>query len=559
MFVLLGVVAVLAPEAQAQQVAAFENRWKGAERLAVDSGSLVANSSGNTAWVLEPVDATYVRLRNLNTGLYLHNQEGLAVGPIQPGWWSAMWVLEPTSDGYVRILNRWTSTYLHNENGPLELGSAGEGWFSAMWSQQPVQTRMAFSRATSDIGSHLQSLLSNHTEYGISGGVSSTAATHIQGMAVVGKYWVLSHDNAGNRDGDLIIIDPATRERKKSHTIQFTGDDGYMAAAQGNGDYLAVGTGTNKSVRVFSVSSAATVTELTNLNLSDPLGGSRIENVAFAYHPVHQRHYLLLINGSTNKLYVSSGSALESSTWSVVSQRGSVPYGEAGISLLFDQSSGSFYVVSLGQNGTISDEENSFSVWTLSQADASSPTNMFTASAASPEHRKLTDGSGSFRWGGTAHVLANGNVQVIAAPRDFKLIGDSDFGVWTSRPTWASTAVVTTPTPNIPIIRVRVTSVKCVETTEWGEDEVYLVVDGSRYPSGNESYHDINDGESWSVGASATSTSGVTITLMEYDTTDDRDLIGTFSVPIQKIHGRYTETLRGDDGVYQVTYEVSGQ
>lgn len=34
---------------------------------------------------------------------------------------------------------------------------------------------------------------------------------------------------------------------------------------------------------------------------------------------------------------------------------------------------------------------------------------------------------------------------------------------------------------------------------------------------------------------------------------------GTFSVPIQKIHVRYTETLRGDDGVYQVTYEVSGQ
>ncbi|HIG73273.1 MAG TPA: hypothetical protein EYQ24_01440 [Bacteroidetes bacterium] len=116
---------------------------------------------------------------------------------------------------------------------------------------------------------------------------------------------------------------------------------------------------------------------------------------------------------------------------------------------------------------------------------------------------------------------------------------------------------VRAPAPAVPTIRVRVTSVKCVETTEWGEDEVYLTVDGTRYPAGNESYHDINDGESWSVGASATSTSAVTLTLLEYDTTDDRDLIGTITVPIQKIHGTYTDTLRGDDGVYEITYQVS--
>lgn len=552
-------IATTAP-VLSQEVSTFENRWKPAERLAVEDGALVSDPSASTAWVIEPVDGTYVRLRNLATGLYLHNETGLSVGPIEPGWWSAMWELEPISGDRVRIKNRWLGTYLHNENGPLELGEIQSGWNSAMWSQQPVQTQLAFSKSTTAVESRL-GMFHVPTEYGISGGISSHLGTHIQGMAAVGIYWVLSHDNGGNRDGDLIIIDPAIRERVKSHTIRFSGDDGYMAAAQGNGSYLAVATGLNKAIRVFSISDGADVSELTNLTLNDPFGnGSRVENVGFAYHPVHRRHYLLVVNNSTNKLFVSSGSALESSTWSLVSASsgsGTVPYGEAGISLLYDETAGLFYVLSLGQDGSDSDAENSFSVWKLNPTDVASGTNAwreFTASAATPEHRRLTDGAGSFRWGGTAHVLANGGVQILAAPRDFKLIGDSDFGVWTSGQPMET---VRAPAPAVPTIRVRVTSVKCVETTEWGEDEVYLTVDGTRYPAGNESYHDINDGESWSVGASATSTSAVTLTLLEYDTTDDRDLIGTITVPIQKIHGTYTDTLRGDDGVYEVTYQVS--
>lgn len=147
-------IATTAP-VLSQEVSTFENHWKPTERLAVEDGALVSDPSASTAWVIEPVDGTYVRLRNLATGLYLHNETGLSVGPIEPGWWSAMWELEPISGDRVRIKNRWLGTYLHNENGPLELGEIQSGWNSAMWSQQPVQTQMAFSKSTTAVESRL--------------------------------------------------------------------------------------------------------------------------------------------------------------------------------------------------------------------------------------------------------------------------------------------------------------------------------------------------------------------------------------------------------------------
>ena len=480
------------------------------------------------------------------------------------------WKLTPLGGGFYRLTTNWQgdgkSLDVVNDgtNNKVQLAATGNysGQYWKLTKLGPVSadpdrggapksaTVSSKSNAAENIMTQLSSLTNNHVEYGIGGGITSTAATHIQGMAVVDKYWMLSHDNAGNRDGDLIFIDPEQRDRKNTHTYTFTGDDGFSAGAQGDGNYVAVATGENNSIRVFQIDSSAKATELTNLAKTDVFGSGMVENVSLAYHHGHKRHYLMATNNSTTVLFVSNGETLDSSsTWTDVSVSGKIPFGEAGTAMLYEASTQTFYVVSLGKSATSTKDENSFSVWTLKQSSGATPTSQFTAAAASTEYLTLTDGSGSFRWGGTAHVRGDGKIQIIAAPRDYKWGQDSDFGVWTS----------TSGNPVNPSLTIVIQSVKCVETTELGEDEIYLITNtGKRIPSGNETYHDIDNGQTWSVSQTISSSSDITVTLMEYDTVDDRDLIGSFTVRQAEAGSGQTKTVKltGDGGTYQVTYKV---
>jgi len=47
----------------------------------------------------------------------------------------------------------------------------------------------------------------------------------------------------------------------------------------------------------------------------------------------------------------------------------------------------------------------------------------------SKTYHKLNDGWGSFRWGGTCHIDENGYLRMIAAPKHYKWVDTSDFGV----------------------------------------------------------------------------------------------------------------------------------
>ena len=112
------------------------------------SGTFLTNNNGfpglstrdaNSEWYLEPIEgSTEVRLKHVRSGLYLHTETDATtpvLGPVQPGWWSAMWIMEPVTgqNEQFRLKNKYRGTYLHSETGTIQTGEVQPGWLSARW------------------------------------------------------------------------------------------------------------------------------------------------------------------------------------------------------------------------------------------------------------------------------------------------------------------------------------------------------------------------------------------------------------------------------------------
>lgn len=122
----------------------IQNRFRPATFLHTEQGSVAVGPIQpgwwSADWIIEPVagSAPWVRLRNRFRPLdYIHNQNGrVQSGPLgDRGWWSAQWAIEPVAGTpFVRLRNRWKPTeFLHTERGALESGTIDLGWWSAMW------------------------------------------------------------------------------------------------------------------------------------------------------------------------------------------------------------------------------------------------------------------------------------------------------------------------------------------------------------------------------------------------------------------------------------------
>ena len=119
--------------------------------LQFENGKPVLKTQGNNAiWMIETIaNSTDVRIKHVPTGGYLHAETDAqfpGIGPIQPGWWSAMWSIEFTEEGYYRIKNKWRNSYLRNETGVVELGESQPGWWGGQWLY--VSPGVANGRAT---------------------------------------------------------------------------------------------------------------------------------------------------------------------------------------------------------------------------------------------------------------------------------------------------------------------------------------------------------------------------------------------------------------------------
>ncbi len=145
-------------QAHAQGNIELHNRWKKSS-LQVENRKLVLKTNGNnTVWAIEKIpNSSEVRIKHLPSGNYLHaenDEQYPTVGPIQPGWWSAMWSVELIDEGFYLINNKYRGTYLHTENGELEMGPIKRGWHSAHWlevSFSAANGRLSASKPTGNL------------------------------------------------------------------------------------------------------------------------------------------------------------------------------------------------------------------------------------------------------------------------------------------------------------------------------------------------------------------------------------------------------------------------
>jgi hypothetical protein len=123
--------------------ALIQNRWVPAYLHAGNGLQLLTDQAASARWEIERLQSEpYVRLRSLQTGQYLHIENGpLQEGNAEPGWWSAMWTLESVDGPYFRLQNRWKPDQyiLTDEAGRISAGPIEPGWWSAMWTLHPIQ------------------------------------------------------------------------------------------------------------------------------------------------------------------------------------------------------------------------------------------------------------------------------------------------------------------------------------------------------------------------------------------------------------------------------------
>lgn len=133
----------------------IKNRWQTTTYLKdindgkVSYGTNPSSTDYAYQWSKEVVDATYYRLKNRATGLYMNNenlQNYVQCTTIQSTWWSAMWKDEDAGSGWLRIRNKYqTGDMIHIENllGYAQRTGGQTSWWSAMWQLETVTTAKA--------------------------------------------------------------------------------------------------------------------------------------------------------------------------------------------------------------------------------------------------------------------------------------------------------------------------------------------------------------------------------------------------------------------------------
>lgn len=128
----------------------IKNRWQSNTYLKdANNGKVTYGTNPSTTdyvyhWSKEDVDATYFRLKNRATGLYMNNENLLdyvQLTTVQNTWWSAMWREEDAGNGWIRIRNKYQpGDMIHIENleGYAQRTGAQISWWSAMWQLESV-------------------------------------------------------------------------------------------------------------------------------------------------------------------------------------------------------------------------------------------------------------------------------------------------------------------------------------------------------------------------------------------------------------------------------------
>ncbi|MBC8064158.1 MAG: hypothetical protein H7Y17_04965 [Chlorobia bacterium] len=248
------------------------------------------------------------------------------------------------------------------------------------------------------------------------------ANLHINGMAMTGGgKVVLNYPHSGGATGDLYHWLEGESNWKK-HTFEMFDkgltENRYPSGMQAVGDVVAVAD--NKYVNFFRV--GATVTEMPEARFEIPSGNR--ENVAMAYHPTHQRVYLATMEGlyrSTTPDATGTNASPSANLFKFtrISGSGNMKFGEAGMALLYDRTTGHFLCLALGPDKAF-DSVEAYKITLTNFGFFQGIESLGRITPARPTTQGGDDGVGSwasFRWGGTVSVSSDGNLEIYAAPK----------------------------------------------------------------------------------------------------------------------------------------------
>lgn len=268
--------------------------------------------------------------------------------------------------------------------------------------------------------------------------VELSVGNHINGLAMDATHTFVNFPYFSSEKGDIYMCKTG---ESWSH-ITFNMDDKvaksdrYPSGMQIAKNLLAVAD--NKYARFFYLNNE-TLTELPALKT---LIKANAENVGIVYHPVLRCYFFV----TSEQVFCSiigeepfvNGSANPNFGWVLLSQTGTIPFGEAGIALLYDEMNpNELLCLSLGNNIAINSymyKATSIQLtFTGQSVTGANIGNFFLEKILTPPDGVDISGAGpSFRWGGTA-MTKDGNVYIYAAPKrlDNVITNASNLIQWT--------------------------------------------------------------------------------------------------------------------------------
>ncbi len=218
--ILLLSILIISEACYAQRYYRIRNRWKNNQYINAQGAAIAVGQIQpgwwSAMWEIIPVNGTnFFQIRNRwKSNQYINAQEpSIAVGPIQPGWWSTMWEIDHVQGtNFVRFRNRWKKNQYLNAQGPvLAVGPIQPGWWSAMWTLEPVGQ----NTAASNIRSHNNNTNNNRTNESLiqipgtnqvytlaqlKKEMSKGGFTFVKSSTLQPYQWTIVYPNSGNRN-----------------------------------------------------------------------------------------------------------------------------------------------------------------------------------------------------------------------------------------------------------------------------------------------------------------------------------------------------------------------
>ncbi len=263
---------------------------------------------------------------------------------------------------------------------------------------------------------------------------------HVNGMAYNGRDIIVNFPHDNRNKGDLFWWNKADGWEEMTFDMvnKTAGSDRFPSGMQASGRLLAVAE--NKYIRFFDFGAGpkSSVSEISSMKIEMPAGNKEV--VGMTFNKSLNRYYLVTVGAVyasragispfINNVYNPSFQFVK------ITSSGGIPFGEAGLALLYDEANPlKLICLSLGTDKkSFEYKATEITLYTTGNS-ATIGTSFTTKTLSPPSGHDLTGSGASFRWGGTADYN-NGVLSIYAAPKrldNFWKPTSSDAVIWKIR------------------------------------------------------------------------------------------------------------------------------